>query len=55
MGLICVILVNNILFIYTIFRREKHFSKSKMTKMTLTKMTHFVSFTINKPEKKAVI
>ena len=33
--------------------REKHFSKSKMTKMTLTKMTHFVSFTIK--VEKAVI
>ena len=39
-----IVYINNILFIYTIFRREKYFQKSSLTTLTMTTLTIFVLF-----------
>ena len=39
-----IVYINNILFIYTIFRREKYFQKSSLTTLTMTTLTTFVLF-----------
>ena len=39
-----IVYINNLLFIYTIFRREKYFQKSSLTTLTMTTLTTFVLF-----------
>ena len=43
-SLLKIVYINNILFIYTIFRREKYFQKSSLTTLTMTTLTTFVLF-----------